>query len=114
LAARGSVLRSGGRRLPRSIDETAQRERGRLLAAVVVRRTTRSFTLTQLVLGHEPVPDHPLPDRAVALGQGVDEVLHQLDVELPLREVAGPDGVVEVLGVRTQRLGLHRRGIGAV
>ena len=39
-------------------------------------------------------------------------VVHELDVEVPLREVAALDGVVEVLGVDAELLALRDRGVG--
>ena len=39
-------------------------------------------------------------------------VVHQLDVQLPLRVVAVVDGVVEILGVTAEHLALLHRGVG--
>ena len=75
-----------------------RRRSQRLQAPDVVRPEAQPVTdpLAQLVLGHEQVPEHPLLDGAVALGEPVDEVGDEL-VALPgfAEQVALPSlGVV--------------------
>ena len=74
----------------------------RLQAPDVVRADADAVAdaLTQLVLGHEQVPEHPLLDRAVALGEAADQVGHQLVLLPLLRQQVALAGLRVVVGAR--------------